>query len=127
MSHYFGLDWLAMCFTFIAIYLLGNKNRIGFALMMSDNLCWAVIGLWAGSYLDDHRRPRLLRHERARLSQVANAAGAWAERRRCARGWRRIACRRLPLRRHHLRAPTPRPAAAVAWARGMPLGSTAGV
>jgi hypothetical protein len=50
MSHYYGLDWLAMCLTFIAIYLLGNKNRTGFALMMSGNLCWAVIGLWAGSY-----------------------------------------------------------------------------
>ena len=41
MTHYLGLDWLAMALTFTAIYLLGNKNRIGFAVMMVGNLCWA--------------------------------------------------------------------------------------
>jgi len=50
MTHYLGLDWLAMALTFTAIYLLGNKSRIGFAVMMVGNLCWAAIGLWAHSY-----------------------------------------------------------------------------
>jgi hypothetical protein len=50
MTHYHGLDWLAMCLTFCAIYLLGNKSRIGFTVMMLGNLLWCVIGLWAGSY-----------------------------------------------------------------------------
>jgi hypothetical protein len=50
MSQYFGIDWLAMCLTFSAIYLLGNKSRVGFIVMMAGNLCWSAIGLWAGSY-----------------------------------------------------------------------------
>jgi hypothetical protein len=50
MTPYFGIDWLAMCFTFSAIYLLGNKSRKGFVLMMLGNICWSVIGIWAHSY-----------------------------------------------------------------------------
>ena len=50
MTNYLGLDWLAMCLTFAAIYLLGNKSRHGFVVMMLGNLCWASIGLWAHSY-----------------------------------------------------------------------------
>jgi len=50
MTQYFGLDWLAMSLTFAAIYLLGNKNRAGFVIMMIGNLCWSGIGLWAHSY-----------------------------------------------------------------------------
>ena len=49
MTQYFGVDWLAMCLTFVAIYLLGNKSRFGFAVMMLGNLSWAVIGIWAHS------------------------------------------------------------------------------
>ena len=50
MAQYFGVDWLAMGLTFLAIYLLGNKSRYGFAVMMLGNLCWAAIGMWAHSY-----------------------------------------------------------------------------
>lgn len=50
MFQYLGLDWLAMLFTFGAIYLLGSKSRAGFLVMMVGNLCWAVIGIWAQSY-----------------------------------------------------------------------------
>ena len=50
MTQYLGLDWLAMSLTFAAIYLLGNKNRVGFVIMMIGNLCWSGIGLWAHSY-----------------------------------------------------------------------------
>jgi hypothetical protein len=50
MSHYFGVDWAAMCLTFGAIYLLGNKNRGGFVVMMLGNLLWCLIGFWAKSY-----------------------------------------------------------------------------
>ena len=49
-SQYLGLDWLAMCLTFGAIYLLGNKCCTGFLIMSTGNLCWSAIGLWAGSY-----------------------------------------------------------------------------
>ena len=46
---YYGVDWLAMVFTFGAIYLLGNKSRRGFVLMMTGNSCWVVIGALSGS------------------------------------------------------------------------------
>lgn len=50
MSSYHGLDWLAMALTFLAIYLLGNKRRGGFVVMMMGNLCWSAIGFWAHSH-----------------------------------------------------------------------------
>ena len=46
---YFGVDWVAMLFTFVAIYLLGNKSRAGFPTMMCGNACWVAIGLLSGS------------------------------------------------------------------------------
>ena len=39
-----------MCLTFTAIYLLGNKSRLGFVVMMLGNLLWCFIGFWAESY-----------------------------------------------------------------------------
>jgi hypothetical protein len=39
VTRYLGLDWLAMGLTFAAIYLLGNKSRKGFIVMMIGNLC----------------------------------------------------------------------------------------
>lgn len=50
MTNYLALDWLAMVLTFTAIYLLGNKSRNGFLVMMAGNLCWSAIGIWAHSY-----------------------------------------------------------------------------
>lgn len=50
MSTFHGIDWLAMCLTFGAIYLLGSKHRAGFLLMMVGNLLWCAIGSWAHSY-----------------------------------------------------------------------------
>jgi len=46
---YYGVDWVAMAFTFLAIYLLGNKSRYGFVLMIFGNACWVVIGALTGS------------------------------------------------------------------------------
>jgi len=50
VTQYFGIDWLAMSLTFVAIWLLGNKSRRGFLIMMAGKLCWSAIGLWAHSY-----------------------------------------------------------------------------
>jgi len=50
LTQYFGIDWLAMCFTLTAIYFLGNKSRKGFVFMMLGNLCWSATGVWAHSY-----------------------------------------------------------------------------
>ena len=44
--HSYGLDWIAMTLTFLAIYSLGNKQRIGFCIMMAGNACWIALGFW---------------------------------------------------------------------------------
>ncbi len=31
---FYGVDWIAMVLTFVAIWQIGNKNKIGFVLMM---------------------------------------------------------------------------------------------
>ena len=46
---YFGIDWIAMVFTFVAIYLLGNKSRVGFLTMMCGNACWVGVGILTSS------------------------------------------------------------------------------
>ena len=50
MTQYLGVDWSAVGLTFAAIYLLGNRRRMGFLVMMLGNLCWSAMGIWAGSY-----------------------------------------------------------------------------
>jgi hypothetical protein len=49
VSVYYGIDWIAMVFTFVAIHLLGNKSRKGFTTMMCGNTCWVVVGLLTSS------------------------------------------------------------------------------
>ncbi|WP_434361172.1 PnuC protein [Parasalinivibrio latis] len=46
---YFGIDWAAMVLTFLAIWQIGNKNRVGFVLMMVGNGCWVSLGVMTGS------------------------------------------------------------------------------
>lgn len=46
---YYGVDWLAMGLTFLAIWLIGNKNRNGFVIHIVGNLCWISMGFMAGS------------------------------------------------------------------------------
>lgn len=46
---YFGIDWVAMVFTFVAIYLLGNQSKAGFVTMMCGNSCWVVVGFMTSS------------------------------------------------------------------------------
>ncbi len=41
---YYGIDWLAMVLTFLALWSIGNKNKHGFVIMMCGNLCWVSIG-----------------------------------------------------------------------------------
>ena len=45
MFKHYGLDWLAMMFTFFAIYTLGNKNRKGFFIMMLGNASWIIVAI----------------------------------------------------------------------------------
>ena len=43
--NYYGIDWLAMLLTVMAIYLLGNKVRSGLVLMTLGNICWVTMGV----------------------------------------------------------------------------------
>lgn len=49
MQYYF-LDWISMALSLLAVYLLGQKNRIGFISFMISNVGWIIIGIWADSY-----------------------------------------------------------------------------
>ena len=46
---FYGVDWIAMIFTFVAIWQIGNKNKMGFMLMMLGNTSWIVVGYLTGS------------------------------------------------------------------------------
>jgi len=46
---YYGLDWVAMFFTFISIHRLGGKHRDGFIYGLAANICWAAFGILAMS------------------------------------------------------------------------------
>ena len=40
----FGLDWGAMIFSLLALYLIGRRNRFGFLSFIAANVCWLSIG-----------------------------------------------------------------------------------
>jgi len=40
----FGLDWGAMVFSLLALYLIGRRNRVGFLSFIAANVCWVSIG-----------------------------------------------------------------------------------
>ncbi|TOG29926.1 PnuC protein [Vibrio parahaemolyticus] len=46
---YYGIDWVALVLTFLAIWQIGNKNKIGFILMMCGNTSWIAVGYLTGS------------------------------------------------------------------------------
>ena len=46
---FYGVDWLAMLLTFIAIWKIGNKEKSGFVLMIVGNVCWMVLGVQTSS------------------------------------------------------------------------------
>ncbi len=50
MLQHYGVDWIAMVLTFIAIYSLGNKQRYGFCVMMAGNACWIALAVRFQSY-----------------------------------------------------------------------------
>lgn len=43
---YYGLDWLAMMLSVIAMVLLGNKVKWGFAFFMFANFTWILLGFF---------------------------------------------------------------------------------
>lgn len=49
LLQYYGIDWLAMVLTFLAIWLIGDRNKSGFFLMIGGNTCWVVLGVMTAS------------------------------------------------------------------------------
>ena len=47
---YYGLDWIAMGTSLLAVYLLGQKNRLGFVSFWASNVIWVGVGVLAGSW-----------------------------------------------------------------------------
>lgn len=43
---YYGLDWTAMAASLLAVYLIGNKNRIGFVSYVIANVLWIYLGIF---------------------------------------------------------------------------------
>lgn len=41
---YYALDWIAMGLSLLAVYLLGNKNKLGFISFIIANLLWVILG-----------------------------------------------------------------------------------
>ncbi len=46
---FYGLDWAAMTFSLLALYLIGNKSRVGFLCFIAANVCWMFVGWLAPS------------------------------------------------------------------------------
>ena len=44
-----GIDWLAAGLTIWAIYLLGERQRYGFIIMITGNLAWVLLGVMVDS------------------------------------------------------------------------------
>ena len=43
---YYGLDWLAMALSLFAVYLIGNKNKLGFISYVTANVIWIYLGIY---------------------------------------------------------------------------------
>ncbi|WLQ12408.1 PnuC protein [Hahella aquimaris] len=46
---FYGVDWIAMLLTFVAVWQIGNKNKAGFWLMMLANVGWMMVGIMGQS------------------------------------------------------------------------------
>lgn len=48
---YYTLDWSAMVLSLLAVYLLGNKNKLGFLTFSAANAVWIFLGFFMVSSL----------------------------------------------------------------------------
>ncbi|MEO1054430.1 MAG: nicotinamide mononucleotide transporter [Bacteroidota bacterium] len=48
---FYGLDWMAMSLSLLAVYFLGNKKKSGFVFFILGNTLWLYVGIFLmGSY-----------------------------------------------------------------------------
>ncbi len=46
---FYGIDWLATICGLLGVYLLGNKNKVGFIVFMMASTSWIIFGVITGS------------------------------------------------------------------------------
>jgi hypothetical protein len=46
---FYGVDWLAMFCVFLTMYLLGNKNKLGFVCAIIGCIFWIIYGVMVDS------------------------------------------------------------------------------
>lgn len=46
---FYGIDWLATVLGLTGVYLLGNKNKIGFIVFMGASMSWVTFGVLTAS------------------------------------------------------------------------------
>jgi len=46
---FYGIDWVATVAGLTGVYLIGNKNKFGFLIMMIASLSWMAVGFLIGS------------------------------------------------------------------------------
>lgn len=49
LLQFYGIDWLATACGLLGVYLIGNKNKIGFVLFMIASMSWITFGILTGS------------------------------------------------------------------------------
>ena len=50
LLQFYGIDWFATACGLAAVFLLGNKNKLGFIIFMMASVSWITFGLYVGSY-----------------------------------------------------------------------------
>jgi uncharacterized membrane protein YjjB (DUF3815 family) len=50
LTQYYGADWIAMIFTFLWVYSLGNKNRNAFIYGFIGCAAWATYSTFTHSF-----------------------------------------------------------------------------
>lgn len=49
LLQFYGIDWAATICGLLGVYLLGNRNKLGFVLFMFASLSWVTFGVLTGS------------------------------------------------------------------------------
>lgn len=81
---YYGIDWLATVCGLMGVYLLGNRNKLGFAIFMVASASWITFGflteslaviLGSSTFLVLHLRGFLSWRKAEKLAVVETAEG----------------------------------------------------
>ncbi len=49
LLQFYGIDWVATMCGLLGVYMLGNRNKIGFIVFMLASMSWVIFGIMTGS------------------------------------------------------------------------------